>query len=123
MGLGTVAGAVESAVFSGTTEQKSLGINDLDIGISSEGMSTYKENLKTHLLDNTISELNTSYTEIMKVINLGWQGVARDRFDQKFNDTCKQIGEDLSAEYTDLCARLDEIQAYYYEQDLKLIDE
>lgn len=114
---------MSTTTFSGTTEQKSLTLNDLDIGISSQGMEDYKKALKTHLLDQTITELDAAYQEIMKVVNEGWQGVARDRFDQKFNNTCKQIGDDLSLEYVDLCARLDEMQAYYYEQDLKLIDE
>lgn len=100
-----------------------LGMDSLSIGVSTSGMDTYREQLKADLLDKTVEKLNAELDAILQVINTGWQGVARDRFEKQLRDMCDKIGADLSAEYADLSARLDELQAFYFEQDQKLIVE
>lgn len=107
--------------FSNTTTD--LGIDSLSIGISAEGMNSYKERLKVDLLDNAVKQIEQAYTDITTEINKGWQGVARERFEQQFKTMCENISADLSAEYADLSARLDELQSFYFEQDINLIEE
>ena len=98
-------------------------VDSLSIGVSSDGMANYKEELRAELLTQTVEKLDEEYNNIMNVINTGWQGVARDRFDNQFRAMCDAIGADLTAEYVDLEARLDELQAFYFDQDQKLIEE
>ncbi len=100
-----------------------LGMDSLSIGVSVNGMAEYKVNLKAELLTNVVDKIDEEYENIMNVINSGWQGVARDRFDAQFKAQCVAIGADLTAEYMDLEARLDELQAFYFEQDQALIEE
>lgn len=107
--------------FANTTTD--LGIDSLSIGVSSEGMTAYKEKLKVDLLDKAVEQIEQAYSDVMTEVNKGWQGVARDRFEQQFKTMCENISADLAAEYADLSARLDELQAYYFEQDLNLIEE
>lgn len=100
-----------------------LGLDALDIGISTTGMTEYQENLKAILLTETKNKLMEEYENVMSVINTGWQGVSRDRFDTQFKTMCEKIGADLFMEYNDLEARLSELQAFYFEQDQALIEE
>lgn len=100
-----------------------LGLDALDIGISANGMLEYQENLKATLLTETKTKLMEEYENVMAVINTGWQGVSRDRFDAQLKTMCETIGADLDAEYADLEARLAELQAFYFEQDQALIEE
>lgn len=100
-----------------------LGIDSLSIGVSTSGMESYQADLRAELLTDTVNKLQEEYQNIMNVINTGWQGVARDRFDTQFQNTCEKIGEDLTAEYNDLEARLAELQAFYFDQDQNLIEE
>lgn len=107
--------------FNNTTTD--LGIDALSIGVSASGMEAYKERLKVELLDDAVKQIEQAYTDVMTEVNKGWQGVARDRFEQQFKTMCENISADLSAEYADLSARLEELQAFYFEQDLNLIEE
>ena len=102
---------------------ENLDLSALDIGISSSGMDEYKQNLKATLLTETTTKLMEEYENVMAVINTGWQGVSRDRFDTQFKTMCETIGADLDAEYADLEARFAELQAFYFEQDRALIEE
>ncbi len=78
-----------------------LGIDSLSIGISSSGMTEYKEALKADLLLSTKAKLEEERTNIINSINTGWQGVARDRFEKQLTDECNKISEDLEKEYQD----------------------
>ena len=100
-----------------------LSIDSLSIGISTSGMSEYKEALKADLLVATKTKLEEERNNIMNVINTGWQGVARDRFDNQLKKMCDDIGNDLEAEYKDLEARLDELEAFYFNHDKRLLDD
>ncbi len=100
-----------------------LSIDSLSIGISSSGMAEYKEALKADLLVATKTKLEEERNNIMNVINTGWQGVARDRFENQLKKMCDDIGNDLEAEYKDLEARLDELEAFYFNQDKSLLED
>ncbi len=100
-----------------------LGIDSLSIGISSSGMSEYKEALRADLLLSTQTKLEEEKNNILNVINTGWQGVARDRFEKQLTDECTRIGEDLEKEYKDLDARLSELENFYFEQDKSLLED
>ena len=100
-----------------------LDLSALDIGVSKEGMSQYMEELKASLLVSVTEKLNEEVENMMTVINTGWQGVSRDRFETKLRDVCAKINTDLSAEYYDLQRRLDELMLFYYNQDNALIAE
>ncbi len=100
-----------------------LGIDSLSIGISASGMSEYKEALKAELLVATKTKLEEERNNIMNIINTGWQGVARNRFDDQLKKMCDEIGNDLEAEYKDLEARLDELEAFYFNQDKSLLED
>ncbi len=100
-----------------------LDLSALDIGISSTGMAQYREDLRASLLVSTTDKLNEEVENILSVIDSGWQGVSRDRFERQLRNMCELMGEDLRKEYDDLEARLTELESFYYEQDLKLIEE
>lgn len=100
-----------------------LGIDSLSIGVSATGMSEYKEALKADLLVATKTKLEEERNNIMNVINTGWQGVARNRFENQLKKMCDDIGTDLEAEYKDLEARLDELETFYFNQDQSLLED
>ncbi len=101
----------------------SLGIGDLDIGVSSSGMNTYKENLKTQILTTMSENLDTEYQNIVTAVDGGWVGVSCDRFKEQLQAEIDLIKSDLTAEYNDLDARLSELANYYYNQDENMIGE
>lgn len=100
----------------------SLGISDLTIGISSNGMEEYKEKLKIDLLQ-TSKDLINDVDSVITAINSGWQGVSRDKFLSQFAEARQKICDDLDKEYQDLENRLTDIQSAYYIADQNLIEE
>ena len=98
-----------------------VGIDDLTIGISAAGMEEYKKNLKAYLLTQSVDKINDTST-LEAAINNGWQGASRDVFMEKFNQMRESIVNDLSKEFDDLSARLEELEEDYFAQDNKMID-
>lgn len=99
-----------------------VGIADLTEGISHAGMEAYLEELKATVLTETINVINNEADALQNAINVGWQGRARDVFFDKFNTVRSNIAEDLTQEYYDLVARLQELEDNYFNQDKKMLE-
>lgn len=97
-------------------------LNQLDIGMSTDGVATYLEELKANVLEKAKSALRGDKLEsVVKAINNNWQGASRDKFLRDLDQAITHISEDLDAEYADLLARLEEIQNNYLKQDNQLM--
>ena len=110
VGLFTSGAGSENMSFDGVTE-----------GINRDAMKTYIDNLKLELLDN-VEEAIDKVDDVLKTIDSGWQGVARDKFLNQFATQRSRIKDDLKKEYLDLLARLKELQDFYYKQDQNMLD-
>lgn len=101
---------------------ENLGIDSLTIGVSHAGMEAYRDALKMEILQTT-KDLIDDFSDVESSINSCWQGIARDRFLNVFQQTREQIKSDLEAEYNDLESRLSELEYAYYQQDSNMIVE
>ncbi len=99
-----------------------MALSDMTVGISEKGMEKYREDLKHDLLNTVIKEINDTKA-LESAINKNWQGVARDRFIDDFNDAREKIGKDLNKEYKDLSARLVELETNYFAQDYYMLED
>lgn len=99
----------------------SLGISNLDIGYSEEGFKDYKSKLQIDLIQGTNEKLEAT-EGIVNAINSGWQGMARDKFIEQFQQSINDIESDLQKEYEDLLARFSEIENNYLAQDQELMN-
>lgn len=99
-----------------------LGIGDLDIGVSQQGMEQYISELRFELLQTSKEKINSVDT-IVNAINNGWQGRSRDIFLEKFSTAREEICADLDKEYQDLENRLTDLQSAYYAADINLMSE
>lgn len=97
-----------------------LGIDSLTTGISSSGMENYIEGLKAEYITTT-EELIDDISNIQNIIDNGWQGVAKDNFMSQFEKARNNVKEDLRKEYDNLVARLNELQAQYFEADSNMV--
>ena len=100
---------------------QNLGIDDLTIGVSSEGMENYIEELKADILVKVKDKIQ-DIDPVVKAINNCWQGKSKENFLKDFSRVTNTICDDLEAEYNDLKNRLDELKSFYYEQDQKMMD-
>lgn len=98
-----------------------LGIDGLSIGISKDGMASYRENLKLTLLTQCTQALDHWIDDLKTAISTGWQGVSRDNFFTLLDQQVQVVKEDIEKEYYDLEARLTEIEINYLNQDKYLI--
>ena len=103
------------------THSDNMQLEDMTIGISQKGMEKYREQLQHNLLISVVNEINNTQ-ELETAINKNWQGQARDNFIEEFNKARKSIGEELKKEYSDLSARLIELEANYFSQDFRMMD-
>lgn len=103
------------------TGNTNTGIGDLTIGFSRQGMNEYKESLKIDLLEKSIEKINNT-DAMMSAIDAGWQGIARDKFVEDFNQIRQKIANELLQEYNDLNNRLEELANNYLNQDRELYE-
>lgn len=102
------------------TEAKDASIQELTTAIDSQGMQSYFESLKLHLLTEVVEDLEDT-AEIENAINTGWQGVARDNFLTNLSKQITSIEEDLEKEYNNVEARMGELQSDYFNQDQNMV--
>lgn len=100
-----------------------IGMEDLTIGVSTPGMESYVDALRAELLVGVGTKLNTSVTNIKTTLKTGWQGISEERFEKHLDDEVELIKSDLSAEFNDLMARLQELTKMYFDEDEQLISE
>lgn len=98
-----------------------LGVSELDIGISGNGMYEYAQTIASNM--EKVKDAVDEYQSFEQAINNAWQGVSRDRFMEQFYKVTESLKEQLDLEYADLMARLTELQENYYKQDEALLDE
>ena len=98
-----------------------LGISDLSIGVSKQGMETYREEVKLEMFDNTINTIRDNFQEVVDAINLAWQGKSRDKFVESMDKKIEQICTDLESEKKDLDNRLQELEDNYFKEDENLM--
>ena len=79
-----------------------------------------REALRMSLLEDTKTKLQ-DVGAIQTAIDAGWQGVARDRFFQDFDQQIEKIIQDLQKEYEDLDHRLEELEENYFAQDNDMV--
>ena len=103
-----------------STGAQNVGIDSLTIGVSQQGMEEYREALRMSLLEDTKTKLQ-DVGAIQTAIDAGWQGVARDRFFQDFDQQIEKIIQDLQKEYEDLDHRLEELEENYFAQDNNMV--
>ncbi len=99
----------------------SLGIGDLDIGVSAGGMSAYGDLLHTEVFESTKQLLDTEVEAIEAKLAEGWQGESFDRYKEKLEAQVETMKGELDAENADLQNRLTELESYYFNQDKNLI--
>lgn len=99
-----------------------LGIGDVSIGVSVGGMAQYKQDIQAHLLTETRAQLE-EMSELEAALAKGWQGVSHDRFLASFKATTQDLATEMELEYNDLMSRLEELEAYYFNQDENLVQE
>lgn len=100
----------------------SIGITDLDIGVSYEGMLAYIEQIQVKILQELSQEVWNEMLEICKVLETGWVGKSLDRFRAQLYATVNTIKDDLKLESEDLSRRLLELAEFYYNQDKNMMD-
>lgn len=98
-----------------------LGIGDLTIGVSKQGMEQYREEVRLEMFDNTISVIRDDFQEVVNEINLAWQGTSRDKFIESMINQIEKICYDLESEKQDLDSRLEELEDNYFKEDENLI--
>lgn len=103
-----------------TYENRGLGIGNLDYGVSTDGAVEYFKSLQTQLLTGVCDRID-DIQSITDALNKGWQGVARDRFDDQFRKAREQVKGDLMKEYNDLVSKLSELVTSFVEQDANMI--
>ena len=84
-------------------------------------MNTYRENLKMHLLTETINKMD-DVDDIITATRNCWSGVSCENFLDTFTDTRAAIAEDLRKEYADLESRINDLQNMYYKQDMDMTE-
>ena len=97
-----------------------LGIDNLDIGVSTRGASEYFQSLQAQLLTGVETIVNDTEA-VIAALDKGWQGVSRDKFDQQFQAAREQLLMDLRKEYTDLVTKIGEVVESYINQDKNMI--
>ena len=107
--------------FDGAFEAREMAIDSITEGISKAGMETLLENMQAKLLVGVQDQLSQT-GEIVDAIKAGWQGKSRDAFLNSFDASINSIVNDLSAEYTNLVARMRELAANYYDQDSNMMN-
>lgn len=100
-----------------------MTLEELDLGVSKGGMDAYKDALQAKLLQGAATRIDDLYNEISDVVDTGWVGTSKDRFMAQLKTICEDIKLDLHAEYDDLSARLDEVVAFYVNEDTAIISE
>ena len=101
--------------------KENLGIETLTIGVSRDGMRTYRDELNHIVLKETQSRLD-DVTDFEGAINQCWQGQSRDKFLKDFKEDREKIKRDLKEEYKDLEARLEELENQFFAQDDRLME-
>ncbi len=99
-----------------------IGIDDMTIGMSGQGMEDYSDMLKIKILDEMKSELHTQQDAIIKSVQGGWRGKSEEKFEKLLDDEIEKIIEDLEAEYKDLEGKLQDTRKFYEDQDEKLAE-
>lgn len=97
-----------------------LGIDNLDIGVSTEGAANYFEELRADLL-TSVQNMIDEVGEVENALNKGWQGVSRDKFDAQFKASREALKNDLAREYADLVTKISDIVESYINQDKNMI--
>lgn len=104
------------------TGSNGLGIGDLSIGVSAQGMSEYVEKIRMDLLKDAREMINNVET-VEAAINKGWQGASRDKFLTDFEAMRDQICTDLEEEFYDLEAKMEEVMGAYYDIDQRIMEQ
>lgn len=91
-------------------------LSKLTIGFSSEGLQTYKTELKTKILTEAAEALSATQG-VKEALEQGWQGMSKDKFVTDLENTIQTINTDLLAEYDDLEARFAQLEQNYLTQD------
>lgn len=104
-----------------STGNMNVGIDGLTMGVSTQGMQQYREDLRMELLEQTKEKLE-DVGEIQTAVDAGWQGEARDKFLIDFGEAIRSIEEDLVKEYNDLDNRLQELEQNYFTQDKNMMN-
>jgi len=99
-----------------------LSQSNFNIGMSTEGISYYVEDLRANVLEAAQKALvGDKLTEVKNKIRENWQGNSCDKFLADLDKAIAHISDDLEAEYADLIVRLEEIQNNYLKQDNELM--
>ena len=101
-------------------QDRGLGIESFDVGVSTLGLESYISDLKLTLLENVL-EMIDEVSSVNTALDAGWQGVSRDRFDEQFRRAREDLKTDLTREFADLQYKLIQMQQSYIEQDQNLI--
>lgn len=78
-----------------------LGIGDMTIGASREGLENYLEDLHLTAFKGIVDEID-NVTDFETAINNCWQGESKERFLNHFAEMRNVIRTDLEAEYQNL---------------------
>lgn len=85
-----------------------LGIGDMTIGASREGLETYIEDLHLTAFQEVVNEID-NVTDFETAVNNCWQGESKDRFLSHFAEMREVVKSDLEAEYQNLENKIREL--------------
>ena len=97
------------------------GSSNLTVGFSVSGMEAYKDELRLHMLEEAKQQLS-DYDLMKQELIRAWQGQARDRFIEEFDRSVEDVKNALDVEFKDLEQRLDDIKAFYLNQDANMMN-
>lgn len=98
-----------------------LGIDNLSIGVSKQGMNDYRIQLRADLLTRVRRELDNR-TDLEAALKKGWQGQSCKNYLINLRNDVEKIETDLEAEYNDLENRLSELESNYFKQDNEMVE-
>lgn len=94
-----------------------LTINELDVGMSTEGVSGI-----IHVIDEVSHYLNEDvlgdpFNTMTKAIQTGWQGASCEAFLANYKNACTQILESLNQELLETKHNIGLLRDNYFDQD------
>lgn len=99
-----------------------LGIGDVSIGYSKEGVNAFVTELNSKAITQT-AELLSDTTNLLNAFRAGWQGQSEIAFEKNLNNAIKVTADGLNELRTTMEAEFDNIGSAFNDFDNKLLTE
>ncbi len=99
-----------------------IGISEMTIGVSSQGVEDYSESIRVEVLQNLSQTLDEEVAKVKTSLAQAWTGESEQVFEELLDKQVTVIKEDMESEYNDLNKKLVNLIGYYKNQDKKLAE-